>query len=78
MSEDLIGIPYLWDLLHIFTHCARAYFDNQGDFSNFQYGLDLLSGLVSVCKAIKEKANAEKRLNIPGDSQIFEILSLVL
>lgn len=48
------------------THCARAYIDNQGDFAYVPYGLDILSGLVSVCNTIREKANAEKRQHVPN------------
>lgn len=30
------------------AHCARAYIDNQGDFSYVPYGLDILGGLVDL------------------------------
>ena len=39
--------------------CARAYVDNEGDFSYVPYGLDILEGLVKVCGYIKDGASRE-------------------
>lgn len=41
------------------TRCARAYLDNEDDFSYVPYGLDVFEGLAKVCKKIKEKIDTE-------------------
>lgn len=50
------------------THCARAYIDNQGDFSYAPYGLDILEGLVGICNKLKIRATQEKAANAPSDA----------
>lgn len=48
------------------SHCARAYIDNQGDFSYIPYGLDILEGLVVACNTVKERTVAEKANSAPN------------
>lgn len=43
------------------SRCARAYVDNQGDFSYVPYGLDILEGLAKVCAWLKERVQQEQR-----------------
>lgn len=49
------------------TYCARAYIDNEGDFSYAPYGLDILAGLVATCNKLRERAAREKTQNAPND-----------
>lgn len=48
------------------SRCARAYVDNQGDFSYVPYGLDILEGLARVCGWLKERVQKEQRVNTPN------------
>jgi len=74
-SNSMKNPPEQLSELAIFdTLCARAYIDNQGDFAYAPYGLDILGGLVSVCNTIKDRASAEKRLNL-ANTQIFSTLA---
>ncbi len=56
------------------SHCARAYVDNQGDFAYVPYGLDILEGLVNICKKLQIMATKEKAVNIPN-VDLFSSLS---
>lgn len=48
------------------SRCARAYVDNQGDFSYVPYGLDILEGLAKVCAWLKERVQQEQRAARPN------------
>lgn len=48
------------------ARCARAYVDNQGDFSYVPYGLDILEGLAKVCAWLKERVQQEQRAAKPN------------
>lgn len=48
------------------SRCARAYVDNQGDFSYVPYGLDILEGLAKVCIWLKERLAHEQRAAKPN------------
>jgi len=48
------------------SHCARAYVDNQGDFAYVPYGLDILEGLVNVCKKLRAMVTKEQSDNKPN------------
>lgn len=48
------------------SRCARAYVDNQGDFSYVPYGLDILEGLAKVCGWLKERVQKEQRITTPN------------
>lgn len=41
------------------SRCARAYLDNEDDFSYVPYGLDVFEGLAKVCKELKAKLDTE-------------------
>lgn len=41
------------------TRCARAYLDNEDDFSYVPYGLDVFEGLAKVCKQLKTSIDTE-------------------
>lgn len=51
------------DLLSSFTvfdtRCARAYLDNEDDFSYVPYGLDVFEGLAKLCRQLKTMAETE-------------------
>lgn len=42
------------------TRCARAYLDEEDDFSYVPYGFDILEGLASVCKQFDSRIKAEQ------------------
>jgi hypothetical protein len=48
------------------SHCARAYVDDQGDFSYAPYGLDILGGLGKLCSQLKTCIEEEQVLNRPN------------
>ena len=48
------------------SRCARAYVDNQGDFSYVPYGLDILEGLARVCGWLKDRVQKEQRVTTPN------------
>lgn len=48
------------------SRCARAYVDNQGDFSYIPYGLDILEGLAKVCTWLKDRIQQEQRSSQPN------------
>ena len=64
---------FLSDIAIFDTHCARAYIDNQGDFSYRPYGLDILEGLVAALNRLKTLANQEKAANTPNDAAFAAI-----
>ena len=47
------------------THCARAYLDEEGDFSYSPYGFDILGGLAKLCVRMKQLADAEYTASAP-------------
>lgn len=42
------------------TRCARAYLDEENDFSYVPYGLDILEGLASVCRQFDGRIRTEQ------------------
>jgi energy-coupling factor transporter ATP-binding protein EcfA2 len=42
------------------SRCARAYLDEENDFSYVPYGLDILEGLASVCRQFDSRIKAEQ------------------
>lgn len=55
------GAPPALSAIAIFdSRCARAYVDNQGDFSYSPYGLDILEGLAAICGALKKRILQEQ------------------
>ena len=44
------------------SRCARAYLDNEDDFSYVPYGLDVFEGLAKVCKDLKKMLETEHAL----------------
>ncbi|MGU3308527.1 AAA family ATPase [Pseudomonas sp. M5A4_2d] len=52
--------PALLSSFTIFdTRCARAYLDNEDDFSYVPYGLDVFEGLAKLCRQLKVMVEAE-------------------
>lgn len=47
------------------THCARAYLDEEGDFSYSPYGFDILGGLAKLCTRMKQLVDAEYAASAP-------------
>lgn len=43
------------------AHCARAYLDNEDDFSYVPYGLDVFEALAKVCQQLKTSIEAEQK-----------------
>ena len=58
--------PELSSIAIFDSRCARAYVDNQGDFSYVPYGLDILEGLAKVCTWLKERIQQEQRTAKPN------------
>ena len=52
--------PELSSLAIFDSRCARAYLDNEDDFSYVPYGLDVFEGLAKVCKQLKSKIESEQ------------------
>lgn len=48
------------------SRCARAYVDNQGDFSYSPYGLDILEGLASICSWLKKRIALDQQAARPN------------
>lgn len=55
------------------SRCARAYVDNQGDFSYVPYGLDILEGLAKVCAWLKERIQQEQRVARPNTEPFLKL-----
>ena len=54
--------PKLLSSIAIFdSHCARAYIDDQDDFSYVPYGLDILENLAKACTRLESMLNEEYR-----------------
>jgi energy-coupling factor transporter ATP-binding protein EcfA2 len=47
------------------SRCARAYLDNEDDFSYVPYGLDVFEGLAKVCKQLKTMIDTEHAQSAP-------------
>lgn len=47
------------------SRCARAYLDEEDDFSYVPYGLDLLEGLARACKQLKTMVESEHAQSAP-------------
>jgi energy-coupling factor transporter ATP-binding protein EcfA2 len=45
------------------TRCARAYLDQEDDFSYVPYGLDIFDGLANLCNDLKTRTAAERAQN---------------
>lgn len=43
------------------AHCARAYLDNEDDFSYVPYGLDVFEALAKVCQQLKTSIETEQK-----------------
>jgi len=52
--------PELSALTIFDSRCARAYLDNEDDFSFVPYGLDVFEGLAKICKQLKVKIEVEQ------------------
>ena len=65
MAQDIHWIngeavpPELSSLAIFDSRCARAYLDNEDDFSYVPYGLDVFEGLAKVCKQLKTMIDTE-------------------
>lgn len=66
------------------SRCARAYLDNEDDFSYVPYGLDVFEGLAKVCKELKNKLDTEFAqyttdltafANLHGDTAVGKLIS---
>lgn len=51
--------PELSSLAIFDSHCARAYLDDENDFSYVPYGYDVFESLVKVCKQLKTRIEKE-------------------
>ena len=60
LSPDELSSMAIFD-----THCARAYLDEEGDFSYSPYGFDILSGLAKLCARMKQLADTEYATSTP-------------
>lgn len=54
-----IAPPELSSIAIFDSHCARAYLDNEDDFSFVPYGLDVFERLAKVCTKLKELVEYE-------------------
>ena len=66
------------------SHCARAYLDNEDDYSYVPYGLDVFEGLAKVCKQLKSLIDAEHAehavdrtafLPLQGDTPVGKLIA---
>lgn len=55
------------------SRCARAYVDNQGDFSYVPYGLDILEGLARVCAWLKDRIQQDQRAARPNTDPFLKL-----
>lgn len=65
------------------SRCARAYLDNEDDFSYVPYGLDVFEGLAKACKELKGMLDAEHAqftsdltvfANLHGDTAVGKLI----
>lgn len=56
------------------SRCARAYLDEENDFSYVPYGLDILEGLASVCRQFDGRIKTE-RAQCAVDKTVFNDLA---
>lgn len=56
------------------AHCARAYLDEQGDYSYAPYGLDILSGFALACNRIKARLEEEQAAKQPSSAPFLHLL----
>jgi energy-coupling factor transporter ATP-binding protein EcfA2 len=68
ISPDPLSTISIFD-----KRCARAYLDDEDDFSYIPYGLDIFEGLANVCRQLKVKIEQERDQNLP-DITPFEDL----
>jgi energy-coupling factor transporter ATP-binding protein EcfA2 len=59
-NDGAASPPELSNIAIFDSRCARAYVDNQGDFSYVPYGLDILEGLAKICVSVKERIGKEQ------------------
>lgn len=57
------------------SHCARAYLDEENDFSYVPYGLDILEGLAGICRQFDSRIKAEQAL-CAVDKTVFNELAV--
>lgn len=57
------------------AHCARAYLDEEGDFSYSPYGFDILGGLAKLCARMKQLADAEYSAAAPNTAAFAHLSS---
>jgi len=65
--------PELSSIAIFDSRCARAYLDNEDDFSYVPYGLDVIEGLATICKLFKSLIDAEYKDHTP-DLTVFATL----
>ncbi len=66
------------------SRCARAYLDNEDDFSYVPYGLDVFEGLAKVCRQLKAMIETEQALyavdltafvHLKGDTAVGKLIA---
>jgi recombinational DNA repair ATPase RecF len=57
--------PPLSSLAIFDSRCARAYLDNEDDFSYVPYGLDVFEGLAKLCRQLKTMLDTEHSQSAP-------------
>lgn len=73
--EDRKPAPQELSSLAIFdSRCARAYLDEENDFSYVPYGLDILEGLADVCRQFDSRIKTELAQNTV-DRTVFSELA---
>ena len=60
-APDVLGAISIFD-----SRCARAYIDEQDDFSYVPYGLDVLEGLAKTLNQLKGMVETESAKSIPN------------
>jgi energy-coupling factor transporter ATP-binding protein EcfA2 len=61
----------------IFDHrCARAYIDEEDDFSYIPYGLDIFEGLAKVCNQLKERIDHDLKVCSDNPSEFEDLREL--
>lgn len=83
-TNGKVAPPELSSLAIFDSHCARAYLDNEDDFSYVPYGLDVFEGLAKVCKQLKgmiETENAQFAVDLTtfvplhGDTAVGKMMA---